>query len=103
VDLSGISEFGNILSASFINAISDGTKLPVRSEAPEISVDMCLAVIDGVLGRFNLPGDHILLTQAVIFGQDSEQVVCRLLMFLEPASLRRLVHSLTDASTSSRR
>jgi chemotaxis signal transduction protein/two-component sensor histidine kinase len=99
----GDSEFGNILSASFINAMSDGTKLAVRSEAPEISVDMCLAVIDGVLGRFNLPGDHILLTRAEIFGQDSEEVVCHLLMFLEPASLRRLVHSLVDELSSPRK
>lgn len=103
MDLSGFSEFGNILAASFINAMSDWTKLTVRSEAPEISVDMCLAVIDTVLGRFSLPGERILLTRAMIFGQDSEQVVCHLLMFLEPESLHKLMQSLADNLSSRRK
>ncbi len=103
MDLSRFSEFGNILAASFINAMSDWTMLTVRSEAPEISVDMCLAVIDTVLGRFSLPGERILLTRAMIFGQDSEQVVCYLLMFLEPESLHKLMQSLADNFSSRRK
>jgi chemotaxis protein CheC len=91
VDFSGISELGNILSASFICAMSDETKLGIKNEAPEIIVDMCLSVIDSVLARFNQPGERILLTKALLFISESEEVVCHLLMFLEPESLQRLI------------
>ena len=96
VDMSGISEFGNMLSASFINAISDGTGLGVKADPPEISVDMCQPVIDSVLARFNQPGDRILLTKALIYCDESEEVVCHLLMFLEPESLKKLTAVLVD-------
>ena len=91
VDMSGISELGNILSASFINAMSDGTKLNVKSATPESSVDMCQPVIDSVLARFNQPGERILLTKALIYSDGIEDVVCHLLMFLQPESLRELM------------
>ena len=53
VDLSGITEMGNILASCFINAMADAAHLQVNPEVPEISVDMCLPVIDSVLARFN--------------------------------------------------
>ncbi|MEE9309289.1 MAG: chemotaxis protein CheW, partial [Spirochaetia bacterium] len=96
VDMSGISELGNILAASFISAISDGTGLGVKSDPPEISVDMCQPVIDSVLARFNQPGDRILFTKALIYCDESEEVVCHLLMFLEPESLKKLIVALVD-------
>ncbi len=94
-DLSGIGEFGNILAAAFINAMSDGTKLSVKSSPPEIGQDMCLSILDTVLARFNQPGEWILLTRTMVFGRDVEEVVCHLLMFLEIDSYRRLIRSLT--------
>jgi two-component system chemotaxis sensor kinase CheA len=97
VDLSAVSELGNILASSFINAISDGAQLNVKSEVPEISVDMCQPVIDSVLARFNPPGDRILLTKALIYSEENEEVVCHLLMFLETESLRKLVSAVTRA------
>ncbi len=63
VDVSAIGELGNILAASFINAMADETRLALKRQVPEISVDMCLAVIDSVLARFNQPGDRLLLTR----------------------------------------
>ena len=91
VDLSGISELGNILSASFINAISDETQRRIKSEPAEISVDMCQSVIDSVLARFNLPGERVLLTKALLFSSGTEEVVCHLLMFMEPDSLNAMI------------
>jgi chemotaxis protein histidine kinase CheA/chemotaxis protein CheY-P-specific phosphatase CheC len=98
VDLSGISELGNVLSASFINAMCDQTGLDTKASAPEISVDMCLSVIDAVLSRFNQPGEQLLLTKTIVFSGDSEEVGCHLLMFLEPESLTRLLDVLTAES-----
>jgi chemotaxis protein histidine kinase CheA len=98
VDLSGLSELGNILACCFIDAFADADKLVVNAEVPEISVDMCLPVIDSVLARFNQPGDRILLTEAVIYGGTTENVVCHQLLFLEPDSLRRLMDTLAAES-----
>jgi two-component system chemotaxis sensor kinase CheA len=94
VDLSAMCEMGNILAASFINTMADSTSLVVTAGVPEISVDMCLPVIDSVLAHFNQPGNDILLTEAVIYGSGSETVVCHLVLFLEPASLEKLMDAL---------
>ncbi len=95
VDLSALSELGNILSSCFINAISDAARVAAGPAVPEISVDMCLAVIDSVLARFNRPGERILLTEATIYGSGMEDVVCHQLFFVEPDSLARLLDALT--------
>ncbi|HTP59128.1 MAG TPA: chemotaxis protein CheW, partial [Spirochaetia bacterium] len=94
VDLSAMCEMGNILAASFINTMADSTDLTVAPGVPEISVDMCLPVIDSVLAHFNQPGDEILITEAVIYGSGTENVVCHLVLFLEPDSLARLMNAL---------
>ena len=94
VDLSAMCEMGNILSASFINTMADSTGLMVAPGVPEISVDMCLPVIDSVLAHFNQPGDEILITEAVIYGSGTENVVCHLVLFLEPDSLKKLMNAL---------
>ncbi len=99
VDLSAISEFGNVLSAAFLNAMSDGTRLSIRHEPPEIGLDMCLSVIDSVLARFAQPGDELLLTTAELASEGVEKLTCRLALFLEPASLRKLVGALARAES----
>ena len=100
VDLSAMCEMGNILAASFINTMADSTDLAVTPAVPEISVDMCLPVIDSVLAHFNQPGDEILITEAVIYGSGSENVVCHLLLFLEPDSLRKFTSTLEGEPAS---
>ncbi|HTZ53044.1 MAG TPA: chemotaxis protein CheW, partial [Spirochaetia bacterium] len=82
VDLSGVSEMGNILASCFINAMADAARITLHPEVPEVSIDMCLSVIDSVLARFNQPGDRLLLTEAVIYGGGSEDVVCHQVLFL---------------------
>ena len=100
VDLSALCEMGNILSASFINTIADSARINVQPGVPEISVDMCLPVIDGVLARFNQPGDSILLTEAIIYGSGTENVVCHLMLFLEPVSLEKLLDALESGASA---
>jgi two-component system chemotaxis sensor kinase CheA len=99
VDLSAMCELGNILAASFINTMADSTNLAVAPGVPEISVDMCLSVIDSVLAHFNQPGDDILITEAIIYGSGTENVVCHLVLFLEPESMKKLMNAL-DAGPS---
>lgn len=94
VDLSGISEMGNILSSCFINAMANETNLHVSPMVPELTIDMCLPVIDSVLARFNQSGDRILLTQTVIYAEGIENVVCHQVLFFGPGSLEHLMDAL---------
>jgi chemotaxis protein CheC len=98
VDLSAISELGNILASCFINAMADAAHLTLSPEVPEISIDMCLPVIDSVLARFNQPGEKLLLTEAIIYGGGTENMVCHQVMFLEPDSLRKLMDALAASA-----
>ncbi|MGA2975263.1 MAG: chemotaxis protein CheW [Spirochaetia bacterium] len=100
VDLSSISELGNILSSSFISAIADAAHLAMNPEVPEISIDMCLSAIDSVLARFNQPGDQLLFTEAELYGAGMESVVCHQLLFLEPDSLKRLMDALAERASA---
>jgi two-component system chemotaxis sensor kinase CheA len=95
VDISAMSELGNILSCCFINAIADSENIAANAEVPEMSIDMCLPVIDSVVARFNQPGDSLLLTEASIYGGGMDGVVCHQLLFMEPDSLRRLMEALS--------
>ena len=93
-EISGLTEMGNILSASFINAMADSTGLTVKPDVPEVSIDMCQSVIDSILIRFNQPGDQLLLTEAHIYYGDMKRVMCHLLLFLEPGSMEELIVAL---------
>jgi chemotaxis protein CheC len=95
IDVSAMSELGNILACCFINAIADADNIAANAEVPEMSIDMCLPVIDSVLARFNQPGDSLLLTEASIYGGGMDDVVCHQLLFMEPESLRRLMDTLS--------
>jgi chemotaxis protein CheY-P-specific phosphatase CheC/chemotaxis signal transduction protein len=90
-ELSGLCEMGNILSASFIRAMADTTGFTILQDAPEISIDMSLPVIDSVLARFNRPGEHILLTEAELYYGEDNQAVCFLLLFLDAGSIDKLL------------
>ncbi len=100
VDMSAIQEVGNIIAASFIDAFANSARLSIRLEPPEISVDMCVAVVDSVLARFNQPGERLLLTTAVVLSGETREAVCQMLLFLEPASLTKLLEALEAATAA---
>jgi two-component system, chemotaxis family, sensor kinase CheA len=93
-DTSALSEAANLIAAAFVNAMADTAKLRLGMHVPEISVDMCQAVLDSVLARFDRAGDRVLLTQAEIAWGSRTPMGCELLVFLEPSSLERLVAAL---------
>jgi chemotaxis protein CheY-P-specific phosphatase CheC len=74
--------------------MADAAHLTLNPEVPEISIDMCLSVIDSVLARFNQPGEKMLLTDAIIYRGGMENMMCHQVLFLEPESLRKLMNAL---------
>ena len=93
-DPSALGEAANLVAAAFVNAMAAATGLRLGMLVPEITVDMCQAVLDSVLARFDRAGDRVLLTQAVIQWGSQSPMGCDLLVLLEPSSLERLVAAL---------
>jgi chemotaxis protein CheC len=93
-DASALGEAANLVAAAFVNAMASAAGLRLGMMVPEITVDMCQAVLDSVLARFDRAGDRVLLTQAVIQWGTGTPMGCDLLVLLEPASLKRLVAAL---------
>jgi len=100
VDLSSISEMGNIVTSCFVSAMADAAHIGLHLEVPEINIDMCLPAIDSVLARFNQPGDQLLLTEAAIYGGGMDNLVCHQIMFLEPDSMKRLMEALMATASA---
>ena len=94
-EISALKEMGNILTASFIRSIVEATDLDVHLMVPEISIDMCLAVMDSILVRFNQLGREILVTEAELFSMETQNEICHLFILMENESTARLIQVLT--------
>jgi chemotaxis protein CheC len=60
MDMSALKEIGNMLSGSYISAISQLTGLDIRLSPPQIAVDMVGAIISFPATQFGEMGDQVL-------------------------------------------
>lgn len=70
--LSAMQEMGNILSGSYLSALSDFTGLKIYPTVPGLSVDMFGAIISIGLIELSHVSDHVIVINTSIF--DDEQV-----------------------------
>lgn len=63
MDMSALSEVGNILSASYINSLSLLTGLNLKISIPSICVDMAAAVLSVPAVQFGHIGDHVIFIE----------------------------------------
>jgi chemotaxis protein CheC len=63
IGLSALKEISNILSGSYINALSSMTNLDIRLSAPEIAIDMVGAILNYPAAQFGEMGDKLLLIE----------------------------------------
>lgn len=70
--LSAMQEMGNILSGSYLSALSDFTGLKIYPTVPGLSVDMFGAIISIGLIELSHISDHVIVINTSIF--DDEQV-----------------------------
>ncbi len=69
MDLSALKEIGNIIAASYLNALSSLTNLVITPSIPYIAVDMAASILSVPAIQFGQFGDHALLIQTE-FGDD---------------------------------
>lgn len=96
MDLSVIQEIGNILSASYINAIASLTGLNINISVPAISVDMAGAILSVPAIKYGEVGDSVLIIEGAFLGQEkiSSLVSTKLILILEESSLTLLMERL---------
>lgn len=69
MDLSALKEIGNIIAASYLNALSSLTSLVITPSIPYIAVDMAASILSVPAIQFGQFGDNALFIQTE-FGDD---------------------------------
>ena len=64
MDMSALNEIGNIVSGSYLTAISKLTNLKMISTVPEMTIDMIGALLSVPASEFGTYGDKLLLIQS---------------------------------------
>ncbi|HBR31857.1 MAG: chemotaxis protein CheC [Eubacteriales bacterium] len=92
MDLSVFMEVGNIMVGTYLNALSELTKLNIGVSPPDICADMAGAVMSYPVSIFGMGGDKVLMIQEHFSG--SEQITSHLIMMPENESLEKILRSL---------
>ena len=69
MDLSAIKEIGNIISGSYLSALSSMTNMVITASVPYLAIDMAGAILSVPAIQFGQYGDNALLIQTE-FGDD---------------------------------
>ena len=63
MDMSALSEVGNILAASYINSLSGLTRLNLNISVPSVAIDMAGAILSVPAIQFGHMGDHAIFIE----------------------------------------
>lgn len=69
MDLSALKEIGNIISGSYLSALSAMTNMVITSSVPYLALDMAAAILSVPAVQFGQYGDNALLIETA-FGDD---------------------------------
>lgn len=93
MDMSALSEVGNILSASYINSLSALTGLNLKLSIPSICVDMAAAILSVPAVQFGHIGEHVIFIETQ-FVENNKQITGDLFLIPEVGSFEKILKSL---------
>ncbi|MEK0316018.1 chemotaxis protein CheC [Cohnella sp. 56] len=93
MELSALSEIGNILAGSYLSSLADLTGLPLSPTVPAIAVDMAGAILSYGLLQFGTMGDEALLIDTT-FLEDDRRAEGHFFFIPDPESFERLFRAL---------
>ncbi|MCX7614201.1 MAG: chemotaxis protein CheC [Clostridiales bacterium] len=93
MDLSAIKEIGNILSGSYISAISTMTNLDMGISTPQIAIDMVGSILSYPAAQFGIMGDKLMFIEEN-FLSGNDEIKSHLLIMPKLESLNRILESL---------
>lgn len=93
MDISALSEVGNILAASYVNSLSSLTGLKLKISVPSISIDMAGAILSVPAVQFGCIEDKVLFIETQ-FQEDNEHVSANFFLIPEMKSYKKIMKSL---------
>lgn len=93
MDMSALSEVGNILSASYINSLSTLTGLKLKISIPSICVDMAAAILSVPAVQFGQIGENVIFIETQ-FEEGDKQIKGDLFLIPEVDSFEKILSSL---------
>ncbi|EOC99730.1 chemotaxis protein CheC [Caldisalinibacter kiritimatiensis] len=93
MELSALSEVGNILSASYVNSLSTLINLDLKISVPSISIDMAGAILSVPAVQFGQVGDKVLFIETE-FQEDEKQVLGDLFLIPNMESFETILKQL---------
>lgn len=95
MESSFISEVGNILSASYINALASLTGLMIDISVPNMTVDMVGAILSVPAVQFAKVGNKVLfIDDSFVIGQTHDEIKSNMILIPEMESLQTLFSKL---------
>ena len=91
--LSGIKEIGNILSSSYLNAISALTGLTINVSVPYVAIDMVGALMSVPIIEFGAIGEKLMFIEENFLGETNE-LKSNMIMFAEIDTLKTIMQKL---------
>ncbi|MGN7453801.1 chemotaxis protein CheC [Paenibacillus pasadenensis] len=93
MELSALSEIGNILAGSYLSSLADLTRLALSPSVPAVALDMAGAVLAYGLMQYGEMGDAALLVETRFQG-DGEEIEGQFFLIPDPDSFPTLFRSL---------
>ncbi len=93
MDMSALSEVGNILASSYVNSLSALTGLKLAISVPSLAVDMAGAILSVPAIQFGYVADHILFIETQ-FEEGNNQVSGNLFLIPDVDSFEKILNSL---------
>ncbi|MDF2670712.1 MAG: chemotaxis protein CheC [Paenibacillus sp.] len=93
MELSALSEIGNILAGSYLSSLSDFTNLNMIPTVPALAIDMLGAIISYGLLQYGEMGDHALFIDTQ-FLEGKDEMEGHFFFIPDPEAFGKLFHSL---------
>ena len=93
LSISALKEIGNIMAASYVNAIAQLTGLTIDISVPSMTVDMAGAILSVPAIYFADISDQVIFIQDEFVG-DAENMTSHILLIPTAESLQRIMHNL---------
>lgn len=93
IDLSALTEIGNIVSGAYLNALTMFTNLPFNQSVPALAIDMAGAILSTVLIESGGLEDYTLVIETD-FKEGDREIRGHLFLLPDPGSLSVIMDSL---------
>jgi chemotaxis protein CheC len=93
MELSALSEIGNILAGSYLSSLADFTQLYMSPTVPALAIDMAGAILSYGLLQFGQMGDHALLIDTK-FLDGNDEIEGHFFLIPDPESFNKIFTAL---------